>query len=60
MGNHEYPCQVCGENKFGLSGCDERSHTTEELKDARARRESHNQYTGVIDRILEERQGVKS
>lgn len=52
MGNHEFPCEVCGENKFGLSGCDETYHTKAELIAAKARREANHEDTTVIDEAL--------
>ena len=41
MGNHEFPCEVCGENKFGLMGCKEYRHTAEEIRAAIKRMEKN-------------------
>jgi hypothetical protein len=57
MGNHEFPCDVCGDNKFGLSGCDETFHSKEELLDAIKRHEKDEYTTKSLKRILENKFG---
>jgi hypothetical protein len=68
MGNHEFPCLVCGENKFGLSGCDERYHSEAELDIAisdytkdriRALKNKQRHYANNIARNIDELESIK-
>lgn len=52
MGNHEWPCEVCGDNKFGLSGCGEEKHSVQDLKKARDERTARGLATTYIDIAL--------
>lgn len=52
MGNHEFACEVCGENKFGLMGCKELYHSLKELRAAKKRRVANGWMTTAIDKAI--------
>jgi hypothetical protein len=60
MGNHEWPCEVCGNNKFGLGGCDEVCHNEKDLLEAKCRREKQGRGTKFIDEALELKRFIAS
>lgn len=53
MGNHEYPCEVCGKNKFSaLFPHDEYHHKISELIQAKQRLIKNNQTHYYIDEVI--------
>lgn len=57
MGNHEFPCDVCGNNKFGLAGCDESFHSKEDLLKAIKYHKDNSYIVASLKKILEYKYG---